>query len=56
MKENREAMGQWIIIDGYDYKEKLPKEDCMIWITRVCITGKRWVQRVEDKILNGMGL
>lgn len=38
-------MGKWILIDG-NYKEKLPKEDCEIWITRVLYTGERWVQKV----------
>ena len=37
-------MNRWILID-YDFRDKLPKEDCEIWITRVCFTGERWVQR-----------
>mgnify|MGYP000481275830 CR=1 FL=1 len=39
-------MNRWVLID-YDFRDKLPKEDCEIWITRVCITGKRWVQKVD---------
>lgn len=39
-------MGDWVLID-YDYKEKLPKADCEIWITRVCFAGERWVQKVS---------
>ncbi len=38
---------EWIKIQGYEYKDQLPKEDCMIWITRVFCTGERWVQKVE---------
>lgn len=37
----------WIKIQGYEYKDQLPKKDCMIWITRVFCTGERWVQKVE---------
>ncbi len=40
-------MEEWIKIQDYDYKNKLPKEDCMIWITRTMYTGERWVQKVE---------
>ena len=39
-------MNRWILID-YDFRDKLPKEDCEIWITRVCFTGERWVQKVD---------
>lgn len=39
-------MKEWILID-YDFREKLPKEDCEIWITRVMFTGERWVQKVD---------
>ncbi|MDE5909845.1 MAG: hypothetical protein K2H52_14040 [Lachnospiraceae bacterium] len=39
--------GEWIKIQGCEYKNKLPREDCMIWITRTMFTGERWVQRVE---------
>nr|DAW89002.1 MAG TPA: hypothetical protein [Bacteriophage sp.] len=39
-------MGRWVLID-YDFKEKLPKVDCEIWITRVSFTGERWVQKVS---------
>lgn len=34
----------WILID-YDFRKKLPKKDCDIWITRTCFTGERWVQK-----------
>lgn len=37
---------KWILIDS-NYTEKLPKEDCEIWITRTCFTGERWVQKVN---------
>lgn len=30
-------MNRWVLID-YDFRDKLPKEDCEIWITRVCFT------------------
>lgn len=36
---------KWIEIRGYEYKDELPKEDCMIWITRTMYTGERWVQK-----------
>lgn len=39
-------MNRWVLID-YDFRDKLPKEDCEIWITRVCFTGERWVQKVD---------
>lgn len=39
-------MKEWILID-YDFREKLPEEDCEIWITRVMYTGERWVQKVD---------
>ena len=39
-------MKDWILID-YDFREKLPKDDCEIWITRTCFTGERWVQKVD---------
>lgn len=35
-----------VLID-YDFREKLSKNDCKIWITRTCFTGERWVQKVE---------
>lgn len=38
---------EWIVIRDYDYKEQLPKQDCMIWITRTWFTGERWVQKVN---------
>lgn len=37
---------EWILIDD-NFREKLPKEDCEIWITRICFTGERWVQKVD---------
>lgn len=46
VKNPAEAKKEWILID-YDFRNKLPKEDCQIWITRVMCTGKRWVQKVE---------
>ena len=39
-------MKEWNLID-YDIVEKLPKEDCEIWITRTCFDGRRWVQKVH---------
>lgn len=39
-------MKEWNLID-YDIAEKLPKEDCEIWITRTCFDGSRWVQKVD---------
>ena len=39
-------MKEWILIN-YDFREKLPKQDCKIWITRIDFTGDRWVQKVE---------
>lgn len=39
-------MQEWILID-YDFRDKLPKEDCEIWITRICCFGDRWVQKVD---------
>jgi len=36
----------WNLID-YDIEDKLPKEDCEIWITRTCYDGSRWVQKVD---------
>ena len=39
-------MGKWIIID-FNFREKLPKTDCEIWITRVLYTVERWVQKVN---------
>ena len=39
-------MIEWNLID-YDITEKLPKEDCEIWITRTCFDGSRWVQKVD---------
>ena len=38
---------KWIKIQGHEYKDALPKEDCMIWITRTFFTGERWVQKVK---------
>lgn len=46
MTQNDGAVDKWILIDR-KYKEKLPKEDCDIWITRVMHTGERWVQKVS---------
>ena len=37
---------EWILID-YDFRDKLPQEDCEIWITRTCFTEERWVQKVD---------
>lgn len=39
-------MKEWTLID-YDFRDKLPKEDCEIWITRTMFTGERWVQKVD---------
>lgn len=39
-------MKEWSLIDS-KFKEKLPKQDCKIWITRTCFTGERWVQKVD---------
>ena len=39
-------MKEWNLID-YDIVDKLPKEDCEIWITRTCFDGSRWVQKVD---------
>lgn len=39
-------MKEWTLID-YDFRDKLPKEDCKIWITRTMCTGERWVQKVD---------
>ena len=39
-------MKDWILID-YNYREKLPKNDCKIWITRTWYTGERMVQKVD---------
>ena len=39
-------MKEWTLID-YDFRDKLPKEDCEIWITRTMCTGERWVQKVD---------
>ena len=39
-------MNRWVLID-YDFRDKLPKVDCVIWLTRVCFTGERWVQKVD---------
>lgn len=36
----------WIIIDKY-YRNKLPKEDCKLWITRVSCFSDRWVQKID---------
>lgn len=46
MSQNGRSADKWILIDR-NYKEKLPKEDCDIWITRVMYTGERWVQKVS---------
>ncbi|MBP3543025.1 MAG: hypothetical protein J6J86_02240 [Lachnospiraceae bacterium] len=37
----------WIKIQDSSYIEQMPKEDCMIWITRTMCTGRRWTQRIE---------
>ena len=39
-------MKEWNLIDN-DIANKLPKEDCKIWITRTCFDGSRWVQKVD---------
>lgn len=39
-------MRKWTSID-WNFRDKLPKEDCEIWITRIMFTGERWVQKVE---------
>jgi len=39
-------MKDWVLMDC-DFREKLPKNDCEIWITRTCFTGERWVQKVD---------
>lgn len=39
-------MKEWNLID-FDIREKLPKEDCEIWITRTFCDGSRWVQKVD---------
>ena len=39
-------MKEWNLID-YDVVDKLPKEDCEIWITRTYFDGSRWVQKVD---------
>ena len=39
-------MKEWTLID-YNFRDKLPKEDCKIWITRTMCTGERWVQMVD---------
>lgn len=36
----------WIIIDE-NYREKLPKEDCELWITRISCFSDRWVQKID---------
>lgn len=46
MPQNDQSVDKWNLIDE-DYKEKLPKEDCDIWITRVMYTGERRVQKVS---------
>ena len=45
MPQNGRSVDKWILIDR-NYKEKLPKKDCDIWITRVMYTEERWVQKV----------
>lgn len=44
-------MKEWNLID-WDIEEKLPKEDCQIWITRTCYDGSRWVQKVDYYVDN----
>lgn len=39
-------MDNWILID-FGFRDKLPKEDCQIWITRICSDNTRWVQKVD---------
>lgn len=39
-------MKEWILVDC-DFRSKLPKQDCDIWITRIWFTGERWVQKVK---------
>ena len=41
-----EKVKEWTLID-YNFRDKLPKEDCKIWITRTMCTGERWVQMVD---------
>lgn len=49
-------MGEWIKIQDYDFRDHLPKEACMIWITRTCFTGERWVQKVNFYADNKKGI
>ena len=44
-------MKNWILIDS-DFVEKLPTNNCEIWITRTCFTGERWVQKVNFYVDN----
>ncbi len=37
----------WIKIQDSSYLQRMPKEDCMIWITRTMYTGRRWTQRIK---------
>lgn len=39
-------MNKWNVID-YDYRDRLPKDDCEIWITRVACFCEPWVQKVN---------
>lgn len=39
-------MVNWTMID-IDYKSKLPKKDCQLWITRIAYPGGRWVQKIN---------
>mgnify|MGYP006923754507 CR=1 FL=1 len=51
-------MNRWVLID-YDFRDKLPKEDCEIWITRVCFTGedggRRWISMQMRRISSMTG-
>lgn len=37
---------EWTLID-YNFRDKLPKENCKLWITRTMCTGERWVQKID---------
>ena len=51
--KKEKIMSEWNKIDC-NYREKLPKEDCEIWITRVaCFTEEPWVQKVNYYAENG---
>jgi len=50
------TMGEWIKIQDYDFRDYLPKEDCMIWITRTWCTGERQVQKVDFYVDSEKGI